>query len=172
MRYVPSKVTYLEMRSPPAEEILAPVADVKIRMLAPLTVENYRRLYTGVGQEYQWVDRIMMADESLREIIHHDRVEVYELLVADETAGYSELDRRQHGEIEIAYFGLFPHAVGKGLGKFFLNWTLHKAWTYQPKRVWLHTCDLDHPAALPNYLRAGLTIYDEQTEQQAIPDDG
>jgi len=112
-----------------------------------------------------------MPVDELRAIIQDDRVEISVLAVDGQTAGYSELDRRQANEIELTYFGLFPGFVGKGLGTYFLDWTLRKAWSFQPRRVWIHTCDLDHPAALPTYLKAGFTVYDEKIIDQIIPDD-
>ena len=69
-----------------------------------------------------------------------------------------------------AYFGLFPAFIGKGLGKYLLAWALDRAWSFNPRRVWVHTCDLDHPAALPNYLRAGFTVYDETVVEQIVAD--
>jgi GNAT superfamily N-acetyltransferase len=82
-----------------------------------------------------------------------------------------ELDRRTPGEIELAYFGLFPQFIGNGLGKYLLAWALRQAWSYGPRRVWVHTCDLDHEAALPTYLNAGFTVYAEKMVEQAVPED-
>ena len=56
--------------------------------------------------------------------------------------------------------------IGQGLGKYFLQWTIDKAWSYQPKQFWLHTCTLDHPVALPNYLKAGFTIFKEVVKDE------
>jgi GNAT superfamily N-acetyltransferase len=123
-----------------------------------------------VGRDYCWVDRNLMPDEDLRRIIQDPGVEVYVLSVAGAPAGYAELDRRQPGEIELAYFGLFPDFVGRGLGKFFLAWAVERAWSHGPRRVWVHTCDLDHPAALPNYLKAGFVVYDERVIEQVVAD--
>jgi GNAT superfamily N-acetyltransferase len=66
------------------------------------------------------------------------------------------------GEVELVQFGLTPEFIGQGLGKFFLQWAIDRAWGYGPRRLWLHTCTLDHPAALPNYLKAGFRIYKEE----------
>jgi GNAT superfamily N-acetyltransferase len=71
-------------------------------------------------------------------------------------AGFAELDRRNNDEIELVQFGLMPKFLGQGLGKYFLQWTIDKAWSYQPKRFWLRTCTLDHPA--PNYLKSGFVL--------------
>jgi GNAT superfamily N-acetyltransferase len=76
-----------------------------------------------------------------------------------------ELDRRVDGEVEIAYFGLMPDYIGRGLGPALLGWALERAWSYRPRRVWLHTCSLDHPKALAVYRRAGFEVYD----REAVP---
>lgn len=167
---VHTKRTYMEMLSPPAQELPPPCPGIEVRRLRSPSIDEYRELYRGVGSELNWVDRLLMPDEQLRAILSDERVEVHLLEVAHERAGYVELDRRTPEHIEIAYFGLFPQYVGRGLGKYFLNWTLRTAWSYGPKRVWLHTCDLDHPAAIPNYLRAGFQVFDERVVEQFLPD--
>lgn len=73
-------------------------------------------------------------------------------------AGWSELERHQD-EVQVAYFGLLPPFVGKGWGRFWLDWTVRKAWQPAPKRVWVHTCELDHPAALPLYEKLRFVPY-------------
>jgi GNAT superfamily N-acetyltransferase len=73
-------------------------------------------------------------------------------------AGFAELDRRTKGEIELVQFGLLPEFIGQGLGRYFLRWAIDRAWGYQPRRFWLHTDTQDHPAALPNYLKAGFAV--------------
>ena len=84
-------------------------------------------------------------------------------------AGYVELDRRVEQEVEIAYFGLVPEYIGRGLGPALLDRALERAWSYGPRRVWLHTCSLDHPKALAVYRRAGFEVYDRQV---GIGEDG
>jgi GNAT superfamily N-acetyltransferase len=76
------------------------------------------------------------------------------------------LDRRNKDDIELVQFGLMPEFIGQGLGRYFLQWTIDKAWSYGPRRFWLHTCTKDHPAALPNYLKAGFTSYKEEVKDQ------
>lgn len=162
--------TYLEMLTPPAGQVTPPRDDVYVRRLISPGVDEYRTLYRGVGSQLNWVDRLVMADGELQAILRNPRVEVHVLDVGGKPAGYAELDRRTIDQIELAYFGLFPEFVGQGLGKFFLNWTIRQAWSYQPQRVWVHTCDLDHPAALPNYVRAGFRVYEERLIEQFVPE--
>ena len=172
MPVIKTKTTYLQVFSPPVIEIALPRDDLGISKVANPAIEFYRRLYHEVGSMYHWVDRLVMPDEELLAIIHHDLVDVLVLTAANEPLGYAELDRRHAGEIELAYFGLFPKATGQGLGKYLLNRAMRAAWAHSPRRVWVHTCDLDHPAALPNYLKAGFEVYDEVDIDQWVPESG
>jgi GNAT superfamily N-acetyltransferase len=156
------------MWAPSPRSVEPPCPDIKIDRVHLPSVEYYRFLYESVGRQYHWVDRLLLSDEELGNLIHDDRVEIYVLQVAGDPAGYAELDRRTEDEIELAYFGLFSEYTGKGLGKYFLAWTVERAWSYAPKRVWVHTCDLDHPAALPSYLKAGFSIFAERMIEQVI----
>ena len=170
MKRILTKTTYLEMFAPPAADGRPAPPDVAIERLDAPTPECYRWLYNSVGRDYQWVDRNRLSDAELSAILLDPSVDVFLLRVAGQPAGYAELDRRRPGEIELAYFGLFPGYTGRGLGAFFLNWTVARAWSHQPRRVWVHTCDLDHPAALPVYLKAGFVVYDEKMIEQVIPE--
>jgi GNAT superfamily N-acetyltransferase len=126
------------------------------------TLAWYRFLYDAVGRDYDWTSRKRLGDVELAAIIHDPRVEVHVALVDGVPAGFVELDRRVEGEIEITQFGLMPEFIGQGLGKYFLQWAIDKAWSYGPRRLWLHTCTMDHRAALPNYLKAGFVLYREE----------
>ena len=166
---VPVTVTYLEMTSPeqrsPAPGVLEPTAI--LRAERP-TISFYRYLYDTVGADWNWFMRRRLSDDELAAIIHDDRVEVFVLYVRGVPAGYVELDRRVEGEVEVAYFGLIPEYVGRGYGAFLLDWGLGRAWSYRPRRVWLHTCSLDHPRALGVYQRAGLAVYDRETVHEPL----
>ena len=169
MKTTPVEVRYLQMFSPPAHDPPpSPRQPIEIRRAEKPTLAFYRSLYDAVGKPWQWIDRKLMSDDALAAIIHDDRIEVFVLYVDGETAGYAELDRRNDGEIELAYFGLTPQFTGKGLGRFFLHWAIARAWSYQPGRLWVHTCELDHPAALPLYCKAGFQQYDREIIDQVI----
>lgn len=172
MPFIKTKTTYLQMFSPPETEIAAPRDDMSIFKVVNPAVDFYLHLYREVGSAFQWVDRLAIKADELRAIIQHEFVDVLVLAIADEPLGYAELDRRHSGEIELAYFGLFPAAIGQGFGKYLLNHALRAAWAHGPRRVWVHTCDLDHPAALPTYRKAGFEVYDEIEIDQWIPDPG
>src|SRR5439155_17945773 len=130
------------------------------------SVAYYRFLYTAVGKDYHWYSRGRLTDAELAALIQDPLDEVHVLHVDGNAAGFAELDRRTPGEIELVQFGLMPPFIGQGLGKYFLQWTVDRAWSYQPRRLWLHTCTLDHPAALPNYQKAGFTVYTEEMTQR------
>ena len=92
--------------------------------------------------------------------VNRDELNTWILLFKNTPAGYFELNTLAN-EVEIAYFGLLPNFIGKGLGGGFLSVAIEKAWEQNKKRVWVHTCNLDHPNALKNYLARGLKIFDE-----------
>jgi GNAT superfamily N-acetyltransferase len=140
-----------------------PVDHVRVDHVPQPSVEQYLALYNGVGESYLWTDRNRMEKQVLEALVQSPGIVIHQLIVDQRTAGFSELDARNPRDIEVAYFGLFPDFIGRGLGKYFLTWTLRYAWSLRPRRVWVHTCDLDHPAALPTYLKAGFEVF--HTEQ-------
>ena len=161
-------VTYLEMASPPARRLaVQPPPEMKLALLraeAP-TVGFYRYLYNTVGEPWFWVDRRAMDDAALEAIISDPLVEIYVLYVGGVPAGYVELDRRTAPDINIAYMGLMPHAVGHGLGRYLVNWAVDAAWRYAPQKITVDTCTLDHPRALATYQKAGFVAVRQQAKQ-------
>jgi GNAT superfamily N-acetyltransferase len=155
---------YLQMFAYPERVVPPPRQGVTFIHAKSPTVAYYRFLYDAVGRDWNWTSRKKLADAALAAIIHDPRNEVHVLLVEGVPAGFVELDRRKDGEIEISQFGLMAEFIGQGLGRYFLQWAIDKAWSYGPKRLWLHTCSEDHPAALPNYLKAGFAIYKEDVK--------
>jgi GNAT superfamily N-acetyltransferase len=160
------KTTYLEMLARPVRVVPPPREGLSVVHANKPTVRYYRFLYDSVGHDYNWTSRKKLSDVELATLLHDPRLEVHVLMADGVPAGFAELDRRIEGEIELVQFGLLPEFIGQGLGKFFLQWTIDKAWSYQPTRFWLHTDNEDHPAALPNYLKAGFTIYKEEVKEQ------
>jgi GNAT superfamily N-acetyltransferase len=115
-----------------------------------------------VGSDYHWLSRRKLSDSELGTILEDPMIELHVLQVDGSPGGFAELDRREANEIELVQFGLMPDFIGQGLGKWFLQWTINKVWSYRPTRFWLHTCSLDHPAALPTYKKAGFAQYNEE----------
>jgi GNAT superfamily N-acetyltransferase len=160
----------LEMRTPPSSApIAAPRGASIARSLRP-PLHFYRYLYETVGRDWLWVDRRRLDDGALSAIVHDPRVEVWVASRDGSPAGYAELDRRVPGQVELAYFGLFPERIGEGLGPFLLDAAVRRAW--EPggiERVWVHTCSLDHPAARRTYERAGFTVFDVREHDEPDP---
>jgi ribosomal protein S18 acetylase RimI-like enzyme len=120
----------------------------------------YLFLYGTVGRDYQWIDRLKWTDEELLEYLSSPSVTVWVAYYKGTPAGYIELQRQaKEPGIQVAYFGLIPLFHGRGLGKHLLSFGVQKAWDENPARVWLDTCTLDGPYALPNYQKRGFSIY-------------
>lgn len=162
------KTTYLQMFDRPQRVASSLTREgLAIVHARKPTLAYYRFLLDSVGKKWNWEGREKLSDAELSVIIHDPRDEIHVLFVDGVPAGFVELDRRIEGEIEIVFFGLMPEFIGRGLGKFFLQWAIDKAWDYGPNRLWLHTDTEDHPAALPLYLRMGFAVYKEAVEGEA-----
>ena len=160
------KTTYLEMLARPERVVPPPREGLAVVHARKPTVAYYRFLYDTVGRDYDWTSRNRLSDAELATLLHDPRLEVHILMAEGVQAGFAELDWRFDGEIELVQFGLMPEFIGQGLGRHFIQWTIDRVWSYGPRRFWLHTCTKDHPAALPNYLKAGFAIYKEEVEEQ------
>ena len=159
-------VTYLEMMERPRPSAVPPPAGLKLAVLRAeaISVPFYRYLYDSVGGPWLWYERRRMGEGEIAAIVHDPQVDVFVLYAAGEPAGFIELDRRVLSEIEMAYFGLMPHWIGRGLGPFLLRWAIDAAWQRDPQRLWVHTCNLDHPKAIAFYQRAGFAPYKQETK--------
>ena len=162
-------ITYLEMTErPPLSPVHPPARTKYALMLAETpTVAFYRFLYNGVGGDWRWWYRRQMSDTELAGILEDERVEVFVLYVDGAPAGYFELDRRDEPTIDLAYFGLMPHCVGRGLGRYLLYASIEQAWSYEPERLTVNTNTMDHPRALPLYQKMGFVPY-RQEEQEIL----
>jgi len=159
--------TYLEMRDR-FELNGAKLDDQKILLehLDDCSVELFRFLYAEVGKNYHWIDRLPWTDEEIAKYLLQPEISLWLMTYEDKTAGYFELRKCDDGSTELAYFGLMPEFIGRGLGKHLLTAAVEQAWADGAKRVWLHTCTLDDPAALPNYLKRGFRPF--KTEQYSV----
>ena len=162
-------VTSLEMRTKPP---LRPAAPSPLRLAhwpAPAS-EKYKTLFRRVGEPWLWFSRLVIPDAALRRILDDERVEVY--AATDRTGielGMLELDFRVEATCELSYFGLVPELTGKGNGAWLMAQALGLAWRKGVERVWVHTCTLDHPAALGFYRRHGFVPYKRTVETFADP---
>jgi GNAT superfamily N-acetyltransferase len=157
--------TYLELRSL-AQLRPAATSDPAVAFVRrdDITADEYRRLYRVVGEQWYWKDRNVWSDERLADHLASPDVSVWECLVSRDSAGFFELQRFADGSVEIAYFGLVERFMGRGLGKAMLTRAAEEAWALEPTRVWLHTCTLDSPHALPNYKARGF----EETHRETF----
>jgi GNAT superfamily N-acetyltransferase len=130
----------------------------------------FRYVYAEVGRPYHWVDRLGWSDEEHAARLADPNVSLHLLSVAGAPAGYFELERHPDGAVEVAYFGLLPEFLGRGLGKYLLTKAAQEAFALGASRVWLHTCTLDDPAALPNYLARGFRKVREETYVAEVGD--
>jgi GNAT superfamily N-acetyltransferase len=156
--------TYLEMRSPgELRPAMTPQPAPKVERLDRCTVEFFRYLYEEVGRAYRWTDRLSWSDGMVRGHLDTPGVSIWLMTWEEAPAGYFELREHEDRSVEIAYFGLLPDFIGRGWGKYLLTRAVESAWQLDARRVWLHTCTLDHPAALPNYVKRGFRPVRQET---------
>lgn len=176
-------VTYLQQLSPtelqPSSRDLP--SNARIELVGQISPEFSRFLYQGVGSELNWADRLSSTKAQWQETLDKPGSETYVLYQSGSPKGYVELVSEvveNQTEVEIFYFGLFPEAIGQGLGGILLSEAIKRAWDVDARtpslppvaRVWLHTCSLDGPAALPNYLARGFNVYRTEVETDEIKD--
>jgi GNAT superfamily N-acetyltransferase len=161
-------VTYLEIRERPF--VAVPESPLELKRIEVPQPEHYRELFRLVGAPWLWFSRLVMDDAHLASIIQHPKVELY--IVLDESgreAGMLELDFREPHECELAFIGLVPQLSGIGHGRWLLAEAVRLAWREGIKRVHVHTCSLDHPAALSAYRRAGFVPFKRAIERFPDP---
>lgn len=162
-------VTMLEMTERPRPR---PLPDASLRLVRweRPAAAKYRALFRRVGARWLWFSRLVMDDGALCAIIHDPRVEIYAAVDwAGIEVGMLELDFRTGGACEIGYFALVPELAGQGLGRWLMAQALALAWRGDVRRVWLHTCTLDHPRALGFYRAQGFVATGRAVETFADP---
>jgi GNAT superfamily N-acetyltransferase len=161
-------VTFLEMRENPETEV--PPSTLDLQRVENPTPDRYRTLFRRVGAPWLWFSRLALDDAKLLEIIGHPKVELYAVLDGNgRDVGVLELDFREEGQCELAFVGLIPDLAGLGHGRWLLAEAISRAWSDGVTRVHVHTCSLDHPAALSAYRRAGFTPYKRAVERFPDP---
>ena len=134
-----------------------------IELLNPTDFQLNKFFYKNIGKSHQWVDRLVWTDKNWIDYTSNKKVKTYILKDKDELAGYFELNLHKD-EVEIAYLGLLKEYHNKKLGSFLLSSAIKKSFLEnQPKRVWVHTCSLDHKNALKNYISRGMKIFKKET---------
>ena len=119
--------------------------------------------YKQVGKKHRWIDRLSWSDGKWINYISNKNLETYIISESDELVGFFELlYNPELKETEISYFGLLEEYIGKGIGGYALSVAIKKSFEKNIKRVWLHTCTLDHPNALKNYIARGMTVFKKE----------
>jgi ribosomal protein S18 acetylase RimI-like enzyme len=156
--------TYLEIRDrADVRPKRARTADMRVERVRGCPPSFWRYLYTEVGRAYRWVDRLPWSDGDIRRYLDDPAVSLWLMTMAGAPAGYFELRADADGAVEIVYIGLLPEFTGRGLGAHLLTEAAERAFEQGAARVWVHTCSLDHAAALPNYLARGFTPFRTET---------
>ncbi len=159
--------TYLEQRAPAQlVDAARPPRGARIEPVLDCPPTFYRWLYATVGGPWNWYERLAWDDATVRAHLRQPSTLLRLLLSGGAPAGYYELARHPEGDVEIAYIGLVPERIGHGLGGFLVAEAVREGWALGASRVWLHTCTLDGPAALPNYLKRGFVPY--RTEEFTV----
>jgi ribosomal protein S18 acetylase RimI-like enzyme len=165
---------YLELAS--RDQFIEPArrADTTLERLDRSDTSGYRALYSEVGGDWNWVDRRGWSDERIAAHLARGEISVWLLRQASDgaTAGYFELESHGVGDVEISYFGLRPAYFGQRLGGELLARAVETATELGARRIWLHTCSLDSPHALPNYRARGFRPFREEWYDAVTGRDG
>jgi GNAT superfamily N-acetyltransferase len=157
-------VTSLEMFAPPPLRPEQDNPDWTLRRLEGPRADEYLALYSAVGRDWLWFTRLRMPREELMAAIGDPRVEVYRLEAPGGETGIVELDFREPGTCELAYFGVSPGLVGGGAARWLMNRAVQRAWSQPITRFWVHSCTFDHPNAPGFYMRSGFKPFRREVE--------
>jgi len=161
-------VTYLEMCSPPDQTV--PDSPLSLQRVDVPQPEHYRELFRLIGAPWLWFSRLTLDDAHLAAIIQHPKVELYSVVdQISREVGMLELDLREPHDCELSFVGLVPELSGKGHGRWLLAEAVRLSWREGVDRIHVHTCSLDHPAALGAYRRAGFTPFKRAIERFPDP---
>ena len=161
---VAAVVTSLEMLAPAAARPERAEEPAELSRVARPEPGWYRDLFLRIGAPWLWHSRLALTRDQLAAILQHPDNEVYALALGGRQEGLLELDFRVEGECELAFFGVTDQLQGLGAGRWLMNRAIERAWARPIRRFWVHTCTLDHPAALTFYLRSGFQAYARQVE--------
>jgi ribosomal protein S18 acetylase RimI-like enzyme len=162
------KTWYLEMRDPARlrpSRVPEPAPQIVCAQIPSPALSRF--LYTSVGGNWHWSDRLPWTWQRWMEWLDRPEVQTWIMYVMGTPAGYVELEK-QGDDVEIAYFGVAPEFIGRKLGGHLLSVGIQRAWEMGVRRVWVHTCSLDHPAALGNYQARGMTVYREEVIEKIV----
>ena len=156
---------YLEINSlEDLRESKSPLNLFSIKIANPSDFQLNKFFYKNIGKNHHWVDRLVWSDKQWTEYTSSKKVKTYFLKKDIELAGFFELIFHQEkNEVEIAYLGLLEEYHNQKLGSYLLSTAIKNSFLIKPKRVWVHTCTLDHKNALSNYISRGMKIFKKET---------
>jgi len=163
-------ITYLQMTKPDDVVPLERRRRLVARCAEIPCPELNRFFYVAIGSEWWWHEREGWGRDRWEEWVDRDDLETWIGYVDDTPAGYFELESQPGGQVQLMYFGLLPSFIGRGLGPELLSAAVERAWEVATERVWVHTCTLDHPRALANYMARGFRIYAVEEKLERLPD--
>ena len=152
---------YLEIKSvKELKEIKCPNKNFKVSIVEPFDFQLNKFFYKQIGKKHHWKDRLVWTDQNWISYVSNKNLKTYILKEFNDLVGYYELIfHEKEKEVEIAYFGILENYLEKGLGGFLLSDSIKKSFSFDIKKIWLHTCSRDHKNALKNYLSRGLRIF-------------
>ena len=156
---------YLEIKNlDNFKEVDKPSESYSVKIVNPKDFQLNKFFYKKIGKNHQWVDRLIWTDLKWIDYVSNENLFTYVLTDQDEIAGYFELLLNQHNkEAEIIYFGILEEYFGKKLGGYLLSEAIKQSFKMKSRRIWVHTCSLDHKNALENYLSRGMKIFKSET---------
>lgn len=167
----PVSVTHLEMTSPTEHRPSSfDASGCTISQVNRPIPELNRFFYTAVGGDWYWIDRLRWSYADWQKYLDRPELATWIISHSGTPAGYFELEKQAGDNVEIVYFGLLPQFIERGLGGWALSQAVEKAWAMGAARVWVHTCNLDHPRALTNYRARGFRIFKTETNTEDLPD--
>jgi hypothetical protein len=156
---------YLEINSIKDLKISStPIKKYCVQLVEPANFQLNKFFYKNVGKNYHWVDRLIWTEKQWSQYTSDQKVKTYILKKGDDLAGYFELIlHKEKNEVEIAYLGLLEEYQNLKLGSYLLISAIKNSFLNEPKRVWVHTCSLDHKNALSNYIARGMKVFKKET---------
>ena len=138
-------------------------SEYSIKIVEPSDFQLNKFFYKMVGKKHHWVDRLIWTDKQWADYTTDKKIKTYILKKKDDLVGYFELVlHNDYNEVEIAYLGLLQEYHNQKLGSYLLASAIKNSFLEEPKRVWVHTCSLDHKNALKNYLSRGMKIFKKE----------
>ena len=159
------KRNYLEIKSiNELIEVKKPLENLHLEKVLPADFQLNKFFYKEIGKKHRWIDRLVWSDKNWNDYLNTLGVATYVLKNNEDLVGYFEQNiYSQKKECEIAYFGILEEYIGKKIGSYLLSEAIKKSFETGTKRIWVHTCSLDHKHALDNYLSRGMKVFKSES---------